>query len=93
MLSLSSSQSSTERSIDSCKEILVKSNSTLKIAIIKLEPYFKGSSVNKNESSIVYSFKIKCVNNGTRNFHNLYVRILIADKIGRKGRAAFFTGF
>ena len=93
MLSLSLTQSSTERSIVSSKGIFVKSDSTSKLAIIKLEPQFKGSLANKNESLIVYSFKVKSVNNGTRNFYSLYVGVLIAYKIGRNGRTPFFTGF
>ena len=93
MLSLSLNQSFAERSIVSCKGIFVKSDSTSKLAIIKLEPQFKGSSANKDESLILYSFKVKAVNNGTRNFYSLYVGVLIADKIGRKWRTPFFTGF
>ena len=41
----------------------------------------------------MYSFKDKGANNGTRTFYSLYVEVIVADKIGRKGRTPFFTGF
>ena len=34
---------------------------------------------------MVYSFEVKGANKGTKNFANLYVRVPISDKIGRKG--------
>ena len=32
-------------------------------------------------------------NNGARNFYSLYVGVLIADKIDRKGGTPSFAGF
>ena len=47
----------------------------------------------KSSSLITYSFKVKGVNKGTRNFYSLYVGLLMANKIGWKGRTLSFTGF
>ena len=49
---------------------LVKSDSTSKLVIIN--------------TLIVYSFKVKGVNNGTKNLDSLYVGVPIADKIDWK---------
>ena len=55
-----------QRPIVSCKEILVKSDSTSKLAIVKLKSYSKSSSANKNKSLIVYSLKVVGVSNSTK---------------------------
>ena len=68
MLGLSLNKRSKQRSIVSCKGILLKRDSTSKLAITKLESQFESSSENENESLIVYSFKVKGVSNGTKNF-------------------------
>ena len=64
---------------------MVKSDSTSKLAILRLESKLNNSSANENESLIVYSFEVKGANKGTKNFGNLYVGVPISDKIGRKG--------
>ena len=83
-LSLPLNKSSTKRLKVSCKGILVKSDSTSKLAIIKLESWFKSSSTNGNESLIVYSFKVKGIKSGSKNLDSLYVGVPIANKIGQK---------
>ena len=82
MLDISLNRSTTQRSIFSCKGILVKNDSPSKLA--KLESQHKSSSANENNFLIVYSFTVKGVNNGQKNLDSLYVDVPIADKIGRK---------
>ena len=72
MLGLLLNERSTQRSIVSCKGILVKSDSTSKLVITKLESQFESSFANENESLIVYSFKVKAASNGTKNCRCTY---------------------
>ena len=65
--------------------MLVKSNSTSKLAIIKFVlkcfKFFK----NENKSLIVYWLYDRGSNNGTKFFGSLQVGVPIADNIGQKG--------
>ena len=72
--------------------MLVKSDSTSKLAITRLESKLNNSSANENESLTVYSFEIKGANKGTKIFVNLYVVVPISDKIGRKGGTSSSIG-
>ena len=44
------------------------------------------ASAKANESFTVHSLLVADFKIGTRNFANLYVRVLISDEIGQKGR-------
>ena len=84
MLGLSLNKRSAQSSIVSCKGILLKSDSTLKLAITKLESKFESSATNENKSFIVHPFKVKGASNGTKHSDSLYVGVPIAGRIGRK---------
>ena len=47
---------------------MVNSDSTLKLAITRLESKLNNSSANESESLMVYSFEVKGANKGTKNF-------------------------
>ena len=64
--------------------MLVKSDSTTKLAIASLESKLSSSSGNVKESLIVYSLVVRGSSIGTKNFASLYVGVLMADRIGLK---------
>ena len=65
--------------------MLVKSELTSRLPIKNSKSCATISS-DVNESFTVYSLLVKDFKIGTRNFANLWVGVLIANKIGRKGR-------
>ena len=77
-------------SIVSSRGVLVKRESTSRLPIKNSKSCSTVSSAQANESFIVYSLLVKDFKVGTRNFANLWVGVLVADKIDRKGGK---TGF
>ena len=64
--------------------MLVKSDFTSKLAIIRLGSNSSISLANENEYFIAYSLVVIGFSNLSHNFANLKVGVPIADKIGRK---------
>ena len=64
--------------------MLVKSDSTSKLAITSLESKLSSSSANVKKSLILYSLVVRSSSIGTNNFASLYVGVLMADRIGLK---------
>ena len=64
--------------------MLVKSDSTSKLGIIKFVLKCLSSSQNENESLIVYWLYVSGSNNGTKIFASLQVEVPIAEYIGQK---------
>ena len=73
-----------QKSIVSSKETLVKRGSTSRIPIKDSESYSIISSAKANVFFAVYWLLVKDFKIDTRNFTNLYVGVLIADKIDQK---------
>ena len=69
----------------SSKGILVKRESTSRLAIYSWESCFRISSAKANESLTVNSLDVKGAKMGTKNLASLYAGVPIADKIGRNG--------
>ena len=67
--------------------MLINKESTSRLAKNKLGSFSQISSPKWNES--VYSFWVKVVKNGSKNFASLYVGVPIAYKIGWKGGRPF----
>ena len=59
---------SIHKSIVSCRVMMVKDDSTSKLAITKFVLKCLSSSQNENESLIVYWLYVSDSNNGTKNF-------------------------
>ena len=67
-------------------EMLLKRKSISRLPLKNSESCSTISSAKTNEYFTVYLLLVKDFKIGTRNFANLYVGLLIAGKIGRKGR-------
>ena len=86
---LSLNRFSTQRSIFSCKGMLVKRYSISKLAITSLESKLWRSSAYVKESLIVYWLVVRNSSIGTKDFASLYVGSPVADKVGVKdGRSS-----
>ena len=69
--------------------MLINKESTSRLAKNKLGSFSQISSAKWNETVTVYSFWVKGVKNGSKNFASLYVGVPIAYKIGWKGGRPF----
>ena len=76
-------------SIVSSSGMLVKRESTSRLPIKNSESCSTISSAKVKESFTVYSLLIKDFKIGTRNFADLWVGVLITNKIGRKGESNY----